>query len=199
MILTVNTTLFYECVSRYLSWFKNTTPEYASYVNSTISACGLVFTESLDITTRMSLFGGYLINDTLYLLCKTPLQPKNISLLIHHITCLLVFTITPYPQRFPDITSKLLIMERTIPIANAIWFLKQYNQKPTKNVQQLINILKAMFFVAFTYYRVIHLSLMSYDCYKNALPIQAQLSVYTLWAVNMAWYRKLVKMIPRIL
>ena len=70
MIVTVNTALFYECLSRYLSWFKNTTPEYAAYINSTINAGSLIFTESLDIATRMSLFSGYLINDTLYLLCN---------------------------------------------------------------------------------------------------------------------------------
>ena len=194
MILTVNTALFYECLSRYLSWFKNTTPEYAAYVNSTINAGSLIFTESLDIATRMSLFSGYLINDTLYLLCKTPTQPKNHQFLIHHLFSL-ALTISHYPQMYPDITSKLLVVERTIPIANAIWFLKYYNQTPTKNVQTLMNILKAIFFAAFTYYRVIHLSLMSYDCYKKGLPIQAQLGVYTIWAVNMGWYRKLLKMI----
>jgi hypothetical protein len=194
MILTVNTALFYECLSRYLSWFKNTTPEYAAYVNSTINAGSLIFTESLDIATRMSLFSGYLINDTLYLLCKTPAQPKNRQFLIHHIFSL-ALTMSPYPQMYPDITTKLLVVERTIPIANAIWFLKYYNQKPTKKMQMLRKILKGVFFVAFTYYRVIHLSLMSYDCYKNSLPMQAQLGVYTIWAVNMVWYRKLVNMI----
>ena len=194
MILTINTALFYECISRYLSWFKNTTPEYAAYVNSTINAGSLIFTESLDIATRMSLFSGYLINDTLYLLCKTPAQPKNQQFLIHHLFSL-ALTISPYPQMYPDITSKLLVVERTIPIANALWFLKYYNHNPTKNVKIVTNILKATFFVAFTYYRVIHLSLMSYDCYKNALPIQAQLGVYTIWAINMAWYKNLLKII----
>ena len=194
MILTVNTALFYECLSQYLCWFKNITPEYAAYINSTINAVSIIFTESLDIATRMSLFSGYLINDTLYLLCKTSVHPKNYQFLIHHLFSL-ALTISPYPQMYQNITTNLLVVERTIPIANAIWFLKYYYQKPTKNMQILLNILKATFFIAFTYYRVIHLSLMSYDCYKNSVPMPAQLCVYTIWAVNMAWYRKLVKMI----
>ena len=50
---------------------------------------------------------------------------KNQQFLIHHLLSL-ALTISPYPQMYPDITSKLLVVERTIPIANAIWFLKYY-------------------------------------------------------------------------
>ena len=194
MILTINSTLFYGCLSRYLSWFKNTTPEYAAYINSTINAGALIFTESLDITTRMSLFSGYLISDTLYLLCKTPGQSKNHQFLIHHLFSL-ALTISPYPQMYPEITSNLLVVERTIPIANAIWFFKNNNPTPTKNVKHITNVLKVLFFTAFTYYRVIHLSLMAYNCYQTSTAIPSQIGVYSIWAINMMWYKKLLKMI----
>ena len=195
MIVTVNSTLFYGCLSRYLSWFKNVTPEYAAYINSTINAGALIFTESIDITTRMNLFSGYLISDTIYLLCKkNPFHPKNQQFLIHHLFSL-ALTVSPYPRMYPDITSKLLIVERTIPIANALWFLKHYNPNPTQNIKQITNVLKVLILTVFTYYRVIHLSLMSYNCYQNSTAIPAQVGVYSIWAINMMWYKKLLKMI----
>ena len=163
MILTINTALFYECLSRYLSWFNNISPEYAAYINSTINAGSIIFTESFDINTRLSLFTGYLINDTVYLLCKTSSLSKHKPFLIHHILSI-ALTISSYPQRYPEITRQLLIIERTIPLANAIWFLKHHYPKPSKTISLVINILKGLFFLAYSYYRVIHLPIMSYNC-----------------------------------
>jgi hypothetical protein len=195
MIVTVNTTLFYVCLSRYLSWFKNKDPEYAAYINSTINATLLICTEQIDIGTRMSLFGGYLISDTIYLLCKkTPFHPKNQQFFIHHLFSLALTTST-YPLIYPEITGNLLLVERTIPIANALWFLKHYNLKPTQNVKQITKSLKVLFFTAFTYYRVIYLSFMSYTCYQMSIAMPVQLCVYSICAINMMWYKKLLKMI----
>jgi len=194
MIVTVNTTLFYVCLSHYLSWFKNKDPEYAAYINSTINATLLIFTDQIDIGTRMSLFSGYLISDTIYLLCKkNPFHPKNQQFLVHHLFSLAGTTST-YPIIYPEITGNLLLVERTIPIANALWFLKHYNLKPTQNVKQITKALKVLFFTAFTYYRVIYLSFMSYTCYKMSIAMPVQLGVYSICAINMMWYKKLLKM-----
>ena len=194
MIVTINTTLFYVCLSRYLSWFKKKDPEYAAYINSTINATLLIFTEQIDIDTRMSLFSGYLISDTIYLLCKTnPFHTKNQQFLVHHLFSL-ALTMSTYPLIYPEITGNILLVERTIPIANALWFLKHYNLKPTQNVKQITKVLKVLFFTAFTYYRVIYLSFMSYHLTKMSIAMPVQLGMYSLCAMNMLWYKKLLKM-----
>ena len=197
MIVTVNTTLFYMCLSRYLSWFKQKDPKYSAYINSTINACALIFTEQIDMATRMSVFSGYLINDTISLLCKkNPFHSKNQQFLIHHLFSL-ALTMSPYPIIYPEITSNLLVVERTIPIANALWFLKHYNPLPTQTVNQITKGLKVLFFTAFTYYRVIHLSLASYGLTmaKPTVAMPVKLCVYSLCTINMIWYTKILKMI----
>jgi len=146
----------------------------------------------------MNLFSGYLINDVIYILSqKNAFHPKNLQFLIHHLFSL-ALTISPYPLMYPDITTKLLSVERTIPIANALWFLNYYNKPPHVFTRQYYRIteklLKIAFFIAFTYYRVIYLSLMSLECYQKSIKLPVQLVLYSIWAINISWYKKLLQL-----
>ena len=78
------------------------------------------------------------------------------------------------------------------PIAKKM--IEHYNLKPTQNVKQLTKALKVLFFTAFTYYRVIYLSFMSYHLTKMSIAMPVQLGVYSICAINMMWYKKLLKM-----
>ena len=198
MLTTVNTALFYTCLSKYLVWFRQTTPEYASYVSSTLNALCLIITENAILDTRMSLFSGYLISDTAYLLSTNNVFAKsNISFIIHHALTLLLTT-SKYPTLYSNITNKVLLVERTIPLLNAAWFLKNYkntcNNIEYKNtISSCKNILQATHFIAYTYYRVWNLSSVVWEGYKSKIYFPVEALLFFVWGINIAWYKILLK------
>ena len=198
MLTTVNTALFYTCLSKYLVWFRHSTPEYASYVSSTINALCLIITESTILDTRMSLFSGYLISDTAYLLSRSDVFSKsNLSFIIHHVLTLLLTT-SKYHTLYPNITNQVLLVERTIPLLNAAWFLKNYKNlcndiEYEKKISVCKNIVQVTHFIAYTYYRVWNLSSVVWEGYKSKVYFPVETLLIFVWGINIAWYKILIK------
>lgn len=194
MIVILNSACFYLLLSSYFTWFRGATSEYMSYVNSSISAITIIVTEkTFGPVIACKLLSGFLLYDTGHILSNLDLYKKkrklHITFLCHHIFTFALCSST-YPIDYPTTASNLLMVERTIPIGNLLWFSKFYNFDPLYRV-----LIKIIFFVAYTYYRIYHLSYIIYQHYHNT---KEMFSVYfgiLILLINYTWYFKAIQKI----
>ena len=170
--------------------------EYTSFVISTISSLLIIVSHNSLLLNRLSMFNGYLLHDTLQLIKNTnPFSKSSLGYIIHHIISICLIS-SPLALNNIELSKKLLKVEYTIPIGNAIWFIneKLKSNKMKYNYNLYKNILKYIFLFTFTYYRIINITLvlLQYDEYIRT-------SKYLWWCLrliyvlNLTWYVKIIK------
>ena len=197
MILLLNCAFFYSLVSSYFTWFRGVTPEYISYVNSSISSLVVIVAEKMQgPLVACDFLSGFLLYDTVRMLCNKDNSIDNkmyILFLSHHvITFALCNSI--YPSMYPDATSSILMVEMTIPVSNLLWFLKFYNIEPLYRT-----LIKALYFLLYTYYRVYNLTYILINHYYEYSDTPAFYFLLGIIIINVLWYVKIINKLKCLL
>lgn len=193
MIVILNSACFYLLLSSYFTWFRGATSEYMSYVNSSISAITVIVTEkTFGPVIACDFLSGFLLYDMGHILSNLDLYKKNkmyITYLCHHIFTLAICS-SSFPMQYQISTSNILMIERTIPIGNLLWFSKFYNFETLYR-----SIIKGVYFIAYTYYRVYYLIYTVYYHYKITDEMYSFYFGMLILLINIGWYVQVVKKI----
>ena len=185
MILALNTLFFYSLNSSYFTWFRNKDIKYMSYCNSTISSLLVLLSDKMiNSYIAIEFLRGYMMYDVIHILANKDMYKKNnghVKWLAHHIITLAV-TGTSLPSKYPNIASNLLNMEVTIPVINASWFIKYYNQP-----KEYIKICNFLFILLYSYFRVYKLLYITiWPGYNTS--VVSTLFLISLLYINLLWY-----------
>jgi hypothetical protein len=191
MLLLLNTFFFYSLYSSYYTWFRNRDAKYMAYCNSTISSVLVLLSENMiNSYIALEFLSGFLLYDITHILLNIEMYKKNnahIKWLAHHSITLIV-TNSALPNTYPVITSGLLNMEFTIPIINAVWFIKYYKQPKIYE-----NACKLFYLILYSYFRVYKLlNITMTHCYSTRDPACA-LFLVSLSYINLLWYSDILK------
>lgn len=191
MILLLNTCFFYSMYSSYYIWFRNRESRYMAYCCSTISSLLVLCSENMiNSYIAIEFLSGFLLYDIAHILLNIETYSKNnahLKWLAHHGITLVVSNST-LPAMYPAITSSLLSMEITIPVINAVWFIKYYKQPKLYE-----NICKLLYLGLYSYYRVYKLLAMTVPHIFNPEKISVTCFLVTLSYINLLWYYEILK------
>lgn len=193
-MLTVCSFAFYMGLFNYM---KNTTKKsrtYAAYVNSSVNALFIAFTDELNFEVRLAILNGYIISDCLYLCTSKKIKTKIYLTFITHHLITLGLTTSSLVYSYPYFTKQLLIVERTVPISNVIWFINYYAKKNMFTINKLINITLHLIYVIFyTRYRVVNIMMLLYRSYFLSIPFIGYFLLISLYSVILLWYNKIIR------
>lgn len=187
MLTTITAYLSYEALFRYIKK-KGVDTETISRILSSINAITLVSYSRLSSTTGVSLCRGYMIYDTFHVLQHISMYKKHyIEYLIHHGVVILL-SIIPLTTSYLNILKELVMVETSVPFMNILWICKKHNIDNMRT-----KILKYVFFLVYTYYRIYHLLLLLHKSYLNNSPYTIQSLLLFLSLLNLKWYGSIIK------
>ena len=193
MMIEVNSFLFYTVLSSYISWFKHKETKYIGYVNSTINSTLIVLLEKYSMTLACKLYMGYLIYDLVSIINNLSEYKNSVGkqFIFHHVLCI-YFIYNNYELVYPEYTSKMIQMERTLPIMNLTWFC--YYHK-IENIG--VHFLKLLTVILYTYYRIYICGMLNYENYINGISYKIQFITWCIYMMNIKWYMGIVNMVKK--
>ena len=107
--------------------------------------------------------------------------------LLHHISVILFGTENSVMNNIKAF-QELVKVEITIPFMNTLWFCKKYNIN-----NAYTKILKVIFFLLYSYYRIYNVFFYLYKSHKGNASYMVQLLFFCVGFLNIKWYRSIVK------
>lgn len=186
-MIIIHSFLFYTLLYNYIIRHYRKSPKYSAYCNSTINALSVITLYKYNYVLVCKLISGYFLQDLFHVVLNRELYKNNYNTYItHHIVSFFICS-SDLPKLYPVISKNMLLLENTVPIGNMIWFAKYYN----KNHYDII--LKIMFFLSYSYFRIYHTIHMAIISYYGGYPIEVHLFIWCILFLNISWYRTIVK------
>lgn len=187
MLTTLNTYLSYEALFRYIKR-RGGDVETIGKILSSINAIALVSLSNYQPYFVVSLCRGYMIYDSYHILQNISAYQKHyVEYLIHHGVVILL-SIIPLTTSYLNLLKELVMVETSVPFMNILWICKKYK---IDNMQT--KILKYVFFLVYTYYRIYNLLLLLHKNYINNSSYKIQSLLLFLSLLNLKWYGSIIK------